>query len=138
MVEGAKSPQQSIFDEVFKRSINLGFSTYDYLPAEGTSYPFVYVGAQINSDRRTKRHIYGEVNQDIHIYAIQRNGEQPQGTNRSAFTGMMDQIKTEMRKIKRVEHFYAREEGINDQILTDTSTSTTLLHGVIEVRFLFH
>ena len=132
-----KSPQQQIFDACFLASYKLGYDTYDYLPADGTSYPFVYIGAQINTDLRTKRFLYGEVIQDVHIYAIQRNGEQPHGTNRNDFTRMLDQLKTAFRKIKRTENFNIIEQGINDQILIDTSTSTTLLHGVIEVRFLF-
>ncbi|QDI90212.1 hypothetical protein EPH95_02695 [Salicibibacter halophilus] len=133
-----KSPQQQIYDAVFSASLNLGFDTYDYLPADSADYPFVFVGEQMNSDRRTKRFLYGEVHQTVHVYAIQRNGEQPQGTNRAAFMGMIDELKVEMRKIKRTDNFKIIEQGINDQILLDTSTSTALLHGVVEVHFLFH
>ncbi|AXF54624.1 hypothetical protein [Salicibibacter kimchii] len=137
MTTELKSPQQQIFDAVFAASLSLGYDTYDYLPAESADLPFVFVGEQINTDRRTKRFLYGEVNQTVHVYAMQRNGEQPQGTNRVDFTGMMDQLKIEMRKIKRTDNFKISHGNINDQIMIDTSTSTTLLHGVIEVPFSF-
>ena len=138
MEQTYKSPQQQIYDAVFAASLSLGFDTYDYLPADSASYPFVYVGEQINQDFKTKRFLYGEVQQSVHIYAIQRNGEQPDGTNRNEFTGIMDQLKVEMRKIKRTDNFKILKQSINDQVLLDTSTSTALLHGVVEVRFLFN
>ncbi|GIO18158.1 hypothetical protein J18TS1_12580 [Oceanobacillus oncorhynchi subsp. incaldanensis] len=133
-----KSPKQQIFDAVFAASLNLGFDTYDYLPADGTSYPFVYVGEQINVDKRTKRFLYGEVEQTVHVYAIQRNGEQPHGTNRVDFTGMIDRLQTEMRKIKRTDNFVIKNLGMTDTTMIDTSGSPTLLHGVIEARYQFH
>ncbi|SDJ19858.1 hypothetical protein [Natribacillus halophilus] len=132
------SPKQQIYDAVFAASLSLGYDTYDYLPADGTSYPFVFVGEQINQDRQTKRFLYGEVEQTVHVYAIQRNAEQPNGTNRNEFTGMIDRLQTELRKIKKTDNFNVRKLSMNDMTMIDTSTSTTLLHGVIEVRFLFH
>ena len=39
-----KSPDQSLYDALFKASIDLGYHTYTHSPEAGTSYPFVRIG----------------------------------------------------------------------------------------------
>lgn len=133
-----KSPQQQIFDEIFTLSMSLGFDTYEYLPAEGISYPFVFVGEQFSNDKRTKRHLYGEVIQSVHIYAILKTSDQPQGINRVEITDMIERLKEAMRSIRRTDGFYVRPHLFEDQTLLDTTTNVTLLHGVVEAGFTFH
>ena len=125
-----KSPQQQIFDAIFLVSHQLGYATYNYLPANDVSYPFVYVGEQYDTDLRTKTSVYGNVVQTIHIYHTYRN--------RRELTTMMNNIKTEIRKLKRTDNFYLILKGINSQTLPDNSTSVGLLHGIIEVEIQFN
>ena len=47
-------PYIEIYEHVFKLSEALGYSTFDYIPAETASYPFVFVGEQFSEDYRTK------------------------------------------------------------------------------------
>ena len=37
-------PDQVLYDDIFRASETLGYTTYDFLPPEGTEYPFVVVG----------------------------------------------------------------------------------------------
>lgn len=129
-MEDRMSPQQQIFNEVFRASYNLGYSTFDYLPANDEEYPFVFIGEQFDQDRRTKQHIYGDVQQTVHIYHDYRM--------RSELTAMMNNLKVEMRKLKRTSNFYVTCKGITSQTLTDNSTSRTLIHGIIEAEFTFN
>lgn len=124
------SPQQQIYNACYLVSYNLGYSTFDYLPAEEESYPFVYIGEQFDQDRANKSTITGYVDQRIHVYADY--------TQRGTVTTMMDEIKREIRKLKRTKNFYINVRGINAQTLMDNSTSRNLIHGIVEVEFSFN
>lgn len=126
----AKSPQQAIYDAIFQASLTLGYKTYPYLPAKEATYPFVYVGEQFDNDRNTKSVIYGGVIQRIHIYHDYRK--------RSELTGMMDDLKSEIRKLRRADGFALNIKRINGQTLLDTSTTFPLYHGIVEVNITFN
>lgn len=130
MVAGLMSPQMQIFSEVFKISEGLGFSTYDYLPAKETKLPFVFVGEQFDVDKANKTSVTGEVSQTIHIYGIY--------TERRNVTSIMDDLKTEIRKLRRTSNFMVNVRGINSQTIIDDSTAQTLLHGIVEIDFKFN
>lgn len=121
-----KSPQQQIYDAVFLVSLNLGYATYDYLPANEVAYPFVYVGEQFDQDIPTKTAIHGQVQQTIHIYHTHRK--------RRELTTMINNLRTELRKIKRTENFDVTVAGISSRTLPEEK----LLHGVLEVEFKFN
>lgn len=125
-----KSPQQQIFDAVFKTSENLGYRTFDYLPASEARYPFVFVGEQFDQDRNLKDAVIGTVEQTIHVYEAQRN--------RRALTDMMDNLKREIRNLKRTENFYITLVGINARTIPDNSTPKPLWHGIIEITIKFN
>jgi len=129
-MEELKSPQQQIFDAVFLISLNLGYATFDYLPANQVTYPFVFIGEQSDQDLRTKTSIYGRVQQTIHVYHSQKK--------RRELTTMMNNLKTGFRKLKSTENFYVTYKNISGQVIPDNSTSEPLLHGMIEVEFQFH
>lgn len=130
MTEELRSPQQQIYDAVYLCSLDLGYDTYDYLPAKEASLPFVFVGEQFDQDRQTKSSLYGDVQQTIHIYGGKRQRRQ--------VNDMINRLKVELRKLKRTDNFYLTWKGINSQIMIDNSTSTTLLHGIVEVEFTFN
>src|SRR5690625_629730 len=114
------SPQQQIFNEVYKVCLSLGYKTYDYLPADEVAYPFVYVGEQFDQDTATKSIIYGNVQQRIHLYHdYKKRGDMSQ---------MMNNIKRELRKLKHTKNFYITVRNINTQILPDNTTAQSLVH----------
>src|SRR5690625_512661 len=91
------SPQQQIYNTIFSSSLGLGYATFDYLPPKEQKLPFVYVGEQFDQDRRTKTFLFGDVQQTIHIYHdIKGRGE---------LTSMMNELKVELRKLKRKINF---------------------------------
>lgn len=125
------SPQQEIFVAIKGICVSLGYTVYDYLPPDGVAYPFVFVGEQYSNDRANKSAVFGTVNQTVHVY---HNDYKKRGTT----TNMMDAIKAEVRKLKSTPHFYVRVRNISDQVLTDNTTATPLLHGVIEIELQFN
>ena len=125
------SPQQEIFTAIRGICTKLGYTVYDYLPPDGVAYPFVFVGEQYSNDQANKSAVFGTVNQTVHIY---HDDYKKRGTT----TTMMDAIKTEVRKLKSTPHFHVRVRSVDDQILTDNTTDTPLLHGVIEIAIQFN
>lgn len=125
-----KSPDQQIYDELFKISLKLGYDTYNYLPPEGTEYPFVFIGEQISTDSVNKTMVIGEVMQRIHVYGDK--------DKRRQVTDMMNNLIYQIRKITHTDTFYISIKSLRKQILLDTSTNETLLHGLIEIDFKFN
>lgn len=121
-----KSPQQEIYDAVFLIAHDLGYSVFDYLPAEDEKYPFVYVGEQSDRDRVTKTSVHGRVHQSVHIYHSHRQ--------RRELTTMINNLKAEFRKLKHTDHFYVSVKDITGQVFPEEK----LLHGFIEVEFQFN
>lgn len=130
MATDLKSPQAQIYDAVFLVAYNLGYSVFDYLPADKVGYPFVFAGEYFSNDRKTKSIKYGNVVQTVHIYHTHKG--------RRELTTMIDKIKAECEKLKRTENFYITCKDTSDQVMLDNSTSEALLHGILEVEFQFH
>lgn len=124
-----KSPEQLLFDEIFKVCLNLGYNTFDYLP-EKTSYPFVYIGEIFQQDRRTKSHLYGDVQVTVHIYNDYRK--------RAETTSMRDNIKLALYNTKKAGPMNISLKNATGQILIDDTTPETLLHGILELDFRFN
>lgn len=125
-----KSPQQAIYDALYKVSLALGYATYDYLPAASAKLPFVFVGEQFDNDRHTKTAIYGDVVTRLHIYHNYKK--------RGELTAMTDNLKREIRKLTKAEGFKLTVKRVGGQTLLDTSTSDTLYRGIVEVEITFN
>lgn len=125
-----KSPQQQIYDAVFKASLGLGYSTHDHLPPESEAYPFVYIGEQFDQDRNTKTAIFGDVQQTVHVYG--------RAEDRATVTGMMDALKTEIRKLRQTENFDVRSRSVTARTIHENTGSAPLIHGMIETTITFN
>jgi len=124
------SPQLEIFNAIFKISHNLGFSTYDYLPAKETNYPFVYLGEQFDVDVANKSTITGIVTQRIHIYHDYKK--------RGDMAIMINELKTELRKLNKSKTFHLSVGRLSAQMIPDNSTAAPLIHGILEVDIKFN
>lgn len=126
----SKSPEQEIFDAIFSTCLNLGYRTYDYLPPNGTQYPFVYIGEVFQQDRHTKSGLFGDIQVTVHIYNDRKK--------RKETTTMRDTIKNELYKLKRAGNINVMLKRGTGQILIDNSTSQPLLHGILELEFTYN
>lgn len=124
-------PQQELFTMVKLDIEALGYAVYDgFLPLEGTPYPFVYLGEFRQNDTANKSTVTGSVFPMIHIW---HNNPKQRGT----VSKMINDIKMVCRNIKRTDSCSWAVRGVISRILSDTTTKTPLLHGVIEAEFLF-
>jgi hypothetical protein len=126
----SKSPEQEIFDAIYSTCLNLGYRTYDYLPPNGTQYPFVYIGEVFQQDRHTKSGLFGDIQVTVHIYNDRKK--------RKETTTMRDTIKNELYKLKRAGNINVMLKRGTGQILIDNSTSQPLLHGILELEFTYN
>ena len=107
-------------------------NVFDYLPPEGTPYPFVFIGEDFSSDdRANKTAVFGTYNLTLHIY---HNDYKKRGTT----TSMMLSLKEAIRRLEKTTNFDLEVVRINDQVLPDNTTATPLLHGIVEVEIQFN
>lgn len=130
-MSAALDPQQELFTRVKLDLEAAGFAVYDgFLPPEGTAYPFVYLGDMQQIDSENKSAILGTVHQTIHVWS-----NTPK--NRGTVSRMLLDIKTACRAIKRTTSYAWAVRGVSQQIFPDTTTTTPLLHGVLDLEFKF-
>ena len=122
-------PQQEFFTELLLRIKGLGYDVYDgFLPPEGTSYPFVYLGDSQQIDSANKSAVFGSVYQTIHIWS-----NTPK--NRGTVSAMLLTIKQTCRKIDHTTNFAWDLRNADQRIITDNTTKEPLLHGTLEAEF---
>lgn len=124
-------PQQELFSKLKTDIESLGYDVYDgFLPPEGTSYPFVYMGDCQQSDDANKTAVFGNVYQTIHVWS-----NTP--LNRGTVSQMLLAIKNVCRVINHTDNFAWFVRNVNQRIISDNTTKTPLLHGILEVEFKF-
>lgn len=123
--------QQEIFTELKTRLEKLGYSVYDsVLPPDGTPYPFIYLGENQQIDTENKSAVFGSVFQTIHVW---HDSPKKRGT----VSNMLSTVKMICRTVEHTPNFSWFVKNTNQMILTDTTTKTPLLHGVLKVEFRF-
>lgn len=124
-------PQQELFTALLTALRNAGYDVYDgHLPAEGTSYPFIYLADSSTNETLTKPYVIGEVTQSIHVY---HNNVLKRGT----VSVILLDIKNIARAIGTTTNFGWTLLEVNQTMLPDDTTDQPLLHGVIEARYKF-
>lgn len=126
--------QQEIFSALLmqleKALKSKNVKVYDtFLPCEGTPYPYVYIGSsQLVDDYGNKSMILGNISQVVDVW---HNNPRKRGE----LSEIMMIVKEVARQINRTTNFAFQINNINQRILSDTSTGTTLMHGVLELDF---
>jgi hypothetical protein len=119
------NPYNEIFQTVIKLSRKKGYDTFDYLPDENQSYPFVFVGNQQNTDIQTKDRTLGTTHIQIDVYA--------EFNYRSEVLTIMDDLQATVIDCQRTENFKYQVTNANQQMIADQSTDIPLWHGVLEL-----
>lgn len=124
-------PQQELFTALKLAFEDLGYAVYDgELPPDGTPYPFVYLGDFQQIDDINKSAVFGNVFPTIHVWS---NLPKQRGT----VSAMLLHLKTACRKLKRTDNFSWDLRNVNQRISSDNTTTTPLLHGILEAEFAF-
>ncbi|MDO4614629.1 MAG: hypothetical protein Q4B15_03275 [Lachnospiraceae bacterium] len=128
------SPQQELFAELLTslrdEFADDGIKVYDgELPPEGTPYPFIYLSDAEQSDgTNTKDHLFGRADQTIDVW-MDDTGK------RGTLTRILTGIGIMSLKLEKTEHYTWKRVDCIQRIIPDNTTSTPLLHGVLEVTY---
>lgn len=119
------NPYNEIFQTVIELSRKKGYDTFDYLPDENQSYPFVFVGNQQNTDIPTKGRTLGTTHIQIDVYA--------EFNHRSEVLEIMDDLQATVINYQHTDNFTYQVTNTNQQMIADQSTDIPLWHGVLEL-----
>lgn len=123
-----RDPQQEIFTALNKALRAAGYDVYDgILPAEGTPYPFIYLGETMQTDSDTKYLVFSYITQTIHVWHNNYS-------KRGELSAMLLDIKQKCRAL-RSDSCPITVRNISQQIIEDTTTSQPLMHGIIDVEW---
>lgn len=117
------SPIQKIYSEVRRLCVELYGEdvVYDYIPGE-VSYPYIHLGDQTSQNIREQKD-YIDRNTQIIIHVWHNDWKQ-----RGELSNMMFEIEQ-----KIIDEYGHDGELITSDILTDDTTSTMLLHGILDI-----
>lgn len=124
-------PQQALFTSVRKKLLeSYPDSVYDgAIPGPDTPYPFIYLGEFNQADRETKSVVIGYIPVTIHTWHCRPD-------QRGTVSAMNLAVKTVLRKVIHKDYaFHAR--NVQSRIIPDSTTSTPLLHGIVEAEVYF-
>lgn len=121
-----REPEQAIFDMCFVEAMKVYDDVYDFLPDAEAKYPFIVVG-DTSSDYIKNSDRLGRVRITLHVWGTQ-NDRRKMGQIAGALTERLLQVRDAF-------NYYAHVNALNTQKLMDTTTSTVLLHSVIECEF---
>ena len=119
------NPYNEIFQTVIELSKKKGYDTFDYLPDENQSYPFVFVGNQQNTDIPTKGRTLGTTHIQVDVYA--------EFNHRSEVLNIMDDLQATVINCQKTDNFKYQVTNTNQQMIADQSTYIPLWHGVLEL-----
>lgn len=125
-------PQQELFTLIRTGLVNkFGESmVFDgFLPPEGTPYPFIYIADSQQIDQENKSAIFGTISQTIHVW-------HNTPLERGRVSVILLEIKNVLRGIKG-EGYQFDVRGMDQQIISDSITSATLMHGILIADFDF-
>lgn len=124
-------PQQELFTILKIELEKLGYDVYDgYLPDNETTYPFVYLADSQLTDDINKTAVFGNVYQTIHVW---HNNPKQRGT----VSKILLNIKKTARRIDHTDNFSWSLLNVDQRLLSDDTTDTPLMHGVLELEFKF-
>lgn len=124
------SPQQSVFMLCKNTALDIfDGKVYDYLPGKEVAYPFIFIGEQFSNDIENKSVIFANVTQRVHFFHNDFRERRR----------ISDLILKYMQAIREKEEAFKRDFLVKEmsyRMLTDNTTDTPLMHGVLEITFL--
>lgn len=125
-------PQQELFVKLLIELRKEGYRVFDGpIAPEDAKYPFICVGESQQLDDQNKTAVFGAVYQTLHVWHNDMH-------KRGDLSNILLAIKHICRRLEHTKNFDWTVQGVDQRILTDTTTKEPLLHGVLDVTFKFN
>ena len=140
-----KTREQSLFDELYRRSLKLGYDTYDFKPVEKTKYPFVEFEDTQTIYVDNKHAVLGAAVITLSVWGLQTKRKEVSEMTSKLFAEALQINKTGADKwygddgyLDEVMYNWKLDIGGSfNQIIDDTSTNTPLKRGLLELNFTY-
>lgn len=126
-----KTPNQDVFDTVFRLAQQTGLEVYDHRPIkdEKVTYPFIDIGDTQQTQIVNKSYIGGHIIQTVHVWGLSKQRKQ-----------VSDICEAVMKSARNTKHtdFYCVQMQFDQsdlQIIQDDSTNTLFWHGIVQINF---
>lgn len=103
-------------------------STYDYLPEQGTKYPFIYLNNTLNTNT-INNDFFGDITITIHVYSLR--------TERPLLDIIIDDLERNLKSIDS-EHYFFNFNNITTQSIADNTDVEPLIHVTLDVAFTYN
>lgn len=122
-----KEPNQAIYDELYKASLNLGYSTFNYLP-DKTPYPFVYFGEQFGEPIETNslNEAVGTSITTVHVWGDR--------TSRIKVSHMVEGLRLAAKKTYTANVYDVSYKSATPHFLQVKEDGVFLWHGILEIE----
>lgn len=125
------NPYTELYNKIFKLSESLGYETYDHLPDDDASYPFVFIGEQFSTDQLTKTRTMGETNLIIHVYHYDRK--------RRETDTILGNLKKAIYELGQTENFKWEAVASTNQTFYESTQEggNNLSHAILDITLQF-
>lgn len=125
------TPEQEIFDEVFKIARKHCERVYDVRPMKEADYPFVDLGPTQTLTQPNKNTIKGFVIVEVNVWGLPKH--------RNEISTILNNILLEAVKMRYTESYavYTDIQASNIRMQEDNSTNTRLKRGILELQISF-
>jgi len=126
-----KSPQQALFDEIFKISNRLGYDTYDVKPMSEVDYPFVELENTQEVGTPAKLARIGIIPITLSVWGLHTKRGQVSEMAEAIYQACYFGIDT-------TDYSYSLNVGASNLFVSvDTSTNTKLVRATLQLEFNF-
>lgn len=124
-------PYNELYEGIFNKLVQAEYETYDHLPGDSASYPFIFLGEQFSEDQQTKTRTLGSTNLIVHVY--------DHDDKRRQLNKMIANIRKIIHEMDKTEHFSWGVTSSSTQVIYENTTNfgNKLAHGVLDVTLKF-